>query len=195
MKLSTVIAFSFAGVAGLLGAGCAADPASNTEAPSVATDTTDVADEGDSYAGWSQTPYLYIPMCGGQAYIMHTLTRSSGDSTRGGGGCAVVATGASCSSDSTCLSAAQASYGSAAYGYCYAGACYSRPGSQSDYCALNPNRGSGNIWKYPPGSAWTDFALGCMTKTAGPNTACGGTDASQYMRSVTQAYLDFGWCM
>jgi hypothetical protein len=27
--------------------------------------------------------------------------------------------------------------------------------------------------------------VGCMTKTAGPNTACGGTDTSLYMRTVS----------
>jgi hypothetical protein len=41
----------------------------------------------------------------------------------------------------------------------------------------------------------TSYALGCMTKAAGPNTACGGTDTSLYMRSVTTTYYDYSWCL
>jgi hypothetical protein len=163
-------------------------------APAFDTDATlDALDEGHIYNGWNQYPDLYYQKnCSSQAIISngsmsHVLDRFEGDATRGGGACHVVKQhGSSCSTDSDCaVSAPQ-------YGYCYSGTCYVRPGSQADECVMGPNRGAGSVGKTVGsygGYAWQDFnyVLGCMTKTAGPNTACGGTNGSLYMRAVWPA--------
>jgi hypothetical protein len=197
------LAFGLTSVVGSVA--CATEPATDvTDAPEAAIDSLDTADEGDSYNGWTQSvPNFfacydwYLFPQSDQFWFQHTFTRSSGDSTRGGGGCVVNQTGTSCSSDSTCLGLAQSTYGASAYGYCYSGLCYSRPGSQSDFCTLNPNRAPGTIDKLTWNRNSTlsnSYVLGCMTKTAGPNTACGGTDTSQYMRAVmAPVYWDVCW--
>jgi hypothetical protein len=52
---------------------------------------------------------------------------------------------------------------------------------------MSPNRTNSAI--AIPGFATSPYVgLGCMTKTAGPNTACGGTNTSLYMRLVVQIY-------
>jgi hypothetical protein len=180
-------------VAAVVGAaGCSVE-ASTEEASSADLDGLDPSDEGTNYNGWTQfLTYDFDRSFQQINSITHTLSRSSGDATRGGGGCLVVQQGMACSSDSTCTTTAQSLYGAGAYGYCYQGAsCLLRPGSQASYCALNPNRSPGALTQtfsslYKSGMSW--FVLGCMTKTAGPNTACGGTNASLYMRSVSYIY-------
>ena len=163
-------------------------------------DAVDVADYGYSWNGWSQFPtgtwYTETNSYVGE----HVLTRTSGDATRGGGGCFTIsATVANCTegSDTSCTQEAIAKYGTSAYGYCSGGWCYYRPGSQSTYCAVNPNRAPGTLTfsgSYPKIGLepHRTHALGCMTKTAGPNTACGGTDASQYVRVVQGLVVDDG---
>jgi hypothetical protein len=190
MKTSKSVGTAVVVVGALLSPACVSEP--TTEAPKAALDSIDERDEGTTYNGWWQAPTLQYD-CEIGVFLTHQLTRSSGDDTRGGGACFVSRTGASCSSDTTCTSQAQATWGGAAYGYCYAGECYQRPGAQSSYCALNPNRSPGTLFAYPPTVFFdgNDFALGCMTKTAGPNTACGGTEGSSYMRTVSPLYGDW----
>jgi hypothetical protein len=175
--------------AALCATACTAERADeNADAPSIASETLDERDEGTTYNGWSQYAFGQWELYSSVFYVASWLNRSSGDATRGGGTCFVRRTGTGCSSDATCTSLAQSTYGASAYGYCYSGVCYNRPGSQASYCALNPNRAPGFIQVDPPRSAvatdGNDYALGCMTKTAGPNTACGGTNGSLYMRMV-----------
>jgi hypothetical protein len=166
---------------------CTAEHSTEEDAPIVASETLGAADEGASYNGWTQSVYLRDEWCDGDpAYMAHSLTRTSGDDTRGGGACYVIANNTGCATDATCLTVAQSQYGSSAYGYCYQGSCYSRPGSQATYCVVNPNRGPGGVDKWLVGTTAmypSSFVIGCMTKSAGPNTACGGTDTSQYMRT------------
>jgi hypothetical protein len=174
---------------------CAAERRDEGAAPVVSEAEVAItpADEGTSYNGWWQDARLYWPTCNEPywAEMTHWVHRDYGDSTRGGGACYVQATSTGCSSDSTCVSLAQSTFGGSAYGYCYQGACYSRPGSQSTFCVMNPNRTDAyGLGTYLPkssmyGAFWLDFALGCMTKTAGPNTACGGTNSSLYMRTLS----------
>jgi hypothetical protein len=195
-------AFKKTGLVSMLLAGigvtaCAAEPTNEQEenAPEAVLDAADSQDEGTEYNGWSQSMFFTVQICVSGGGAAHTLTRSYGDATRGGGACYVERTTTSCSSDSTCLGVATAQYGGSAYGYCYQGTCYSRPGSQASWCANNPNRAPGHV--YPPyqtNFSGTGALLGCMTKTAGPNTACGGTNTSLYMRSVAPQYLDFYGC-
>jgi hypothetical protein len=190
-------------IAGLgLVTACAAEPAevAAADAPEIETDSVSSQDEGTSYNGWAQDPYGILQFCYGNLVLGSYLGRSYGDETRGGGACFVRRTTTGCSADSTCLGVAQAQWGASAYGYCYQGTCYSRPGGQATYCALNPNRGPGYLYTYVAAGAeigfdGTDFALGCMTKTAGPNTACGGTNGSLYMRTVDAMEYDATGCM
>jgi hypothetical protein len=183
---------------------CAAEPVS-AEAPETTLDSLDVADEGSTYNGWYQYAGGVYSTLTGTVTFHHGLTRFSGDTSRGGGACLVVETANTCSVDSDCLAGAQLFYGSSAYGYCYTGVCYSRPGSQATHCALNPNRSAaaGNMLLTKPEYYADDrpyHAVACMTKTAGPNTACGGTNTSNYMRVMH--YLDYvtsdpcggNWC-
>jgi hypothetical protein len=171
--------------------GCAKSPAETDDgAPDVALDVLDVQDEGVTYNGWTQSITGTCLTSINAESADHTLTRSSGDSTRGGGACGVVLRLplTTCSADSQCQAGAVALYGSSAYGYCYKGFgaqhyCYDRPGSQAANCALNPNRSPGTLSSY--NSCIHTNVLGCMTKTVGPNTACGGTDTSLYMRTVS----------
>jgi hypothetical protein len=190
MHLRSVVSVAMIGL-GLVA--CSAERSSTEEeAPSAALDTLDPADEGASYNGWTQTPSGMVYMYMGFGQLDHTFSRAGGEATRGGGACFVYQQpGSSCSSDSPCLSAAQAAFGASAYGYCYSGVCYSRPGSQTDYCALNPNRAPGSVTKLWPsyGVNYYEHILGCMTKTGGPNTACGGTNTSLYMRYVVPAAI------
>jgi hypothetical protein len=160
----------------------AAVPNGDVDFTSDTDDSLAAMDVGTSYNGWTQSVSgTYCSMSGART-LNHTLSRSSGDTTRGGGGCTVVAKGTSCSTDSNCQAAATAEYGSSAWGYCYNGSCYSRPGGQ-ELCFLNPNRAPGTIGG-DVGMGESFNVLGCMTKTAGFNTACGGTNGSLYMRTV-----------
>ena len=67
------------------------------------------------------------------------------------------------------------------------------------YCNVNPSRSPSTFSSpssvalgltdhvmWAPGVVPT-YALGCMTKTAGPNTACGGSNPSLYMRDLKNA--------
>jgi hypothetical protein len=169
--------------------GCSAE--STDMVPTVETDDLDLRDQGTSYNGWTQSisgsTFFYSAYGDWSFTANHTMTRTSGDATRGGGACAVYLSGTSCTNDTPCVTAAQSQFGSTAYGYCYSGTCYLRPGSQANYCALNPNRGPGTLTKNLTNQtgAIVHGAIGCMTKTAGLNAACGGTDSSLYMRTYT----------
>jgi hypothetical protein len=165
---------------------CTAEETATTgNAPEVAVDGLDESDFGDSYNGWTQYLSYSADLCRIQPDVMaHGLGRDYGDNTRGGGACAVRGGASGCSDDSPCIAEAQAWYGPSAYGYCYANSCYLRPGSQVDWCVMSPNRGAGSVLSLSFGSIAYD-AIGCMTKNAGPNTACGGTNASLYMRTWT----------
>jgi hypothetical protein len=174
---------------------CTTDPPAGGETPATTFDGLDERDQGVVYNGWYQWMSGAFDAELITATFTHNFTRSSGDTARGGGGCLVRKTGRSCSDDSTCTTQAQTLYGASAWGYCYSGACYDRPGSQATHCALNPNRSAANgnmtLTKaaYPVAHTFNQddyYTLGCMTKTAGPNTACGGTDTSLYMRVVSR---------
>jgi hypothetical protein len=83
-------------------------------------------------------------------------------------------------SDGACV------WGSQAHGYCYSGACWYRAGSQASDCALSPNRTAGTLTKSVSTAMGYGYGvLGCMTKTSGPNTACGGTNTSLYVRTIS----------
>jgi hypothetical protein len=173
---------------GISAVACSAS-AANDEAPVAEVDALSAQDEGTDYNGWSQWAEFRMDLCSpgyNDFYIVHGLSRWDGDATRGGGGCAVYTPGTSCSVDSDCQAQATGTFGAAAYGYCYQGSCALRPGSQSDYCAMSPNRAAGELWKYKAraDAQWISGVLGCMTKTAGPNAACGGTNNGLYMRAV-----------
>jgi hypothetical protein len=164
---------------------CAAEPEVTESVPESTLDRLEEQDIGGGYNGWTQGVFAFSE--GSSIYVEHTLSRSSGDTTRGGGACFVVAApSVSCSDDSTCVSYATSAYGSSAYGYCYLGQCYSRPGSQADFCVMNPNRTAGTLSRTSYGSfnPMDSYVVGCMTKTAGPNTACGGTNPGLYMRTL-----------
>jgi hypothetical protein len=162
-----------------------------SDAPVASTDTIGESDEGTDYNGWSHTVTGYWGMYDGYYAIDSIFTRYYGDATRGGGMCYAVASGAGCSSDASCTAQAQAQYGGSAYGYCYSGSCYNRPGPQSGNCALSPNRAPGALTITPSSFSYYGVVIGCMTKTAGPNTACGGTDSSQYIRSLGYITTNF----
>lgn len=185
-----VLATAVAAV-GLSVVGCAAEP-QIANAPEVDDLGVAEADEGWAYNGWSQVLSYTIWLGSQYPEWRQTLTRSFGDSTRGGGACSVIVTSTACSSDALCVSNAQASYGPSAWGYCYQSKCHSRAWSQSVGCIIGSSRSSGNTVIGPTGGTgtyqgWADAVLGCMTKTAGPNSACGGTDPSAYVRSVKLA--------
>jgi hypothetical protein len=163
---------------------CSASKSAPSDAPDVANDDAlDTSDYGTSYNGWTQYLFSQYDVCGvNQNYIQHTMGRSYGDATRGGGACVLDwPVGGACGSEQDCINYAQATYGSTAWGYCFYGSCYPRPGSQAALCTMNPNRGPSSLLRYDAIGA---ALVGCMTKTAGPNTACGGTDPSLYMREV-----------
>jgi hypothetical protein len=187
-KLGVLCAFTI----GLGVSACATETASDgEEAPAADLDAVDPADQGESYNGWTQYAFgNYCTDLFNYARFGHYLVRSSGDTTRGGGGCYVKWTGVGCGSDDPCIANAQAQYGSGAWGYCYSGTCYSRPGVQSIYCALGPNRSDGSMLMGGGQESMNanSAVVGCMTKTAGPNTACGGTNASLYMRTLTTSW-------
>jgi hypothetical protein len=205
MKRGTVL---FVGLSVLAVTACSAEePPPAGDAPVMEDTSVEVQDEGNAYNGWSQAPYSVWQLFCGNWVVGSQLVRSAGDATRGGGSCHVRRTTTSCSNDSTCIGLAQSTHGGSAYGYCYQGTCYTRPGGQSSYCALNPNRAAGYIWVHPPGglydtgvapSGWPDaenFVLGCMTKTGGPNTSCGGSNTSAYMRYVVPMEIDTYNCI
>jgi hypothetical protein len=181
-------------VVALIGAAaCSASPATGDDAPQVAESTIDPQDEGATYGGWTQYPDAQVGMFGEILNVSHTIYGSGGGTTRGGGACLVQQTGSTCTSDTTCTTEAVALYGVGAYGYCYQTGCFARPGVQSALCALNPNRASGStisvslsVGYSAPGYGY--YVVGCMTKTAGPNVACGGTNTSLYMRTLDYIY-------
>jgi hypothetical protein len=191
MKISKLL-FGAAGVL-LSIVGCATEPAPASEAPELETSGPIEQTDGYSYNGWHQFPIAWFNYESTAVSVSSHFTREYGDATRGGGFCLVYArTAATCSADSDCLSAAQTQFGASAYGYCFSGTCYDRPGSQAAFCNVNPNRSPGAIagWQtstvtYP--NHGDPAVLGCMTKTAGPNTGCGGTNAALYMRYVVDA--------
>jgi hypothetical protein len=165
-----------------------ARPAPDADTPEIANDTLVTADEGTAYNGWNQSAGFSYEPCYDDTWYFQSMG-GTGDASRGGGVCALSYNGTSCSNDSTCVSIAQSQYGASAYGYCYAGACYSRPGSQASWCTMSPNRASGSwlgneVTQAQVNTYNLTHAVGCMTKTAGPNTACGGTNASLYMRTM-----------
>jgi hypothetical protein len=166
---------------------CARETAMTGEAPELEASSLDEKDEGASFNGWTQSPSYHFDDCdGGDLYLQSTFARSYGDATRGGGVCYVEhEVGTSCSSDASCTGLAQAQWGGGAFGYCYSGTCFTRPGAANQYCLQNPNRSAGTVGLWVSGNKF-QYALGCMTKTAGPNTACGGTNSSLYMRTVVQ---------
>lgn len=171
---------------------CSAEPAADDEAPSAALTAVEERDQGSTYGGWTHTLNGFWDEASGDLDLTHTFTRASGDASRGGGACFVVHELTSCTDDASCTSAAKSAYGSLAYGYCYSGSCYARPGSAPTFCTTNPDRSAANgnmtLTKgatTPIVGSWS--VLGCMTKAAGPSTACGGTDTSAYMRRVQPA--------
>jgi hypothetical protein len=169
-----------------LATACAREEREDGATPEVALDSVDTRDEHTTYNGWTQYTSAWADICGTEpAGFEHDLVRSSGDSTRGGGACAVNYDGTACSSDTTCTSIAHASWGSQAYGYCFSGACYIREQGQAAWCVMNSNRAPGALGL---SNITSTHVLGCMTKTAGSNTACGGTDSSLYVRTVSQSY-------
>jgi hypothetical protein len=191
-KPAISLAFVLAVVASV-SVGCTAERAALTEAaPDVDADALDVADFGTSYNGWS----IWAEGTSWRKEHWNDFsvgfTKSSGsDATRGGGGCLVrQVPGWTCSTDSQCPSAAPG------WGYCVSGQCYERPGSQADWCALAPNNApNASYAKGVSDNGYFSFSdqtyvLTCLTKTAGPNTACGGTNTSLYMRAVT--FVDRG---
>jgi hypothetical protein len=172
--------------------GCSADREAvdaDNDAPDLALDTAAEADEGVSYNGWHQGIVASYEVSYGWVSAQHTFYRDYGDNARGGGVCLVQKViGSSCSSDPVCDSWAKGTHGGTAYGYCFAGECYARPGSGADYCGMSPNRSvtsNMSMSAFNISNVMNWYALGCMTKNAGPNSACGGTDTSQYMRTVT----------
>jgi hypothetical protein len=174
----------------------AKDGDAESDAPDIALDTASEADEGDSYNGWSQGIIAYYEVSYGWVNASQTFYQNYGDSSRGGGVCLVQkVAGLSCSSDAVCLTWAKNTYGDAAkpWGYCYAGECYARPGSSDDLCKPHPNRSPANgnmtldAFTISNTSNW--YGLGCMTKTAGPNGACGSEVPSLYMRHVVPVTL------
>lgn len=175
--------------AGVASTACSAATVADDEAPAVSDTPIDPKDEGNSYDGWTQEPMAAYDGCSGTYSISHWLTRGWGDATRAGGACWTYPSSSSCSSDTTCTAEARSVYGSSAFGYCYAGSCYARPGAPSTYCVTGSNRDPGVLQRFDiPGPGINGYAVGCMSKAAGPNSACGGTNSSLYMRYVTTPY-------
>jgi hypothetical protein len=178
----------------LLSVACATSSAETSDAPDTELDALEESDIGTDYNGWNQDPNVAVNVCGmGPSFIWQNLNRSYGDATRGGGVCLVALYGTACSTDSECHASATAGWGPSVWGYCYSGFCYARPGSQADYCTLNPNRAPGQLFKFISPSS-SNFALGCMTKTAGPNMACAGTNTSLYMRTLREYVHTWDGC-
>jgi hypothetical protein len=179
---------------GILISACGSEDAVS-EAPVLDLDDLSEHTEGATYDGWTQSIAGIHRNCFRYADFSHTLARSFGSATRGGGACATERTTATCSSDASCVATAQSLYGGAAYGYCYSGKCYTRPGSQADYCAMSPNRADGSTLAKLAFNISAELSIvGCMTKAAGPSTACGGTDSNAYMRTVFDAPRDLSPC-
>jgi hypothetical protein len=174
---------------------CSKSPeVASDDAPEAAMDAIDPRDEGTDWNGWSQEAFVMVNVCGGGPnWLWHNLNRSWGDATRGGGVCLVANYGSACSTDAECHASATAGWGPSVYGYCYQGNCYARPGSQGDWCVLNPNRAPGQLNRTIAGSS-SYFALGCMTKNAGLNAACGTTNTSQYMRTLSSNVWSWEGC-
>jgi hypothetical protein len=176
---------------------CGVDGLPEADAPAANADALDENDEGTSFNGWTQAISGICDLGIGVTTWSQTLTRASGDATRGGGSCFILKKpGTTCTLDSNCQAAAVAQYGASAYGYCYSGVCYSRPGSQASFCSVSPSRppGTNGGVFLAFGATGTENVLGCMTKTAGPNTGCGGTNTSLYMRTVKPVtYANTQW--
>lgn len=173
--------------------GCAAAPPEEG-APSADTDALDFADEGSFHEGWSMNPVgVYNQGWGATEYWGVQYMRTSGSETRGGGPCIVYKKiASSCSSDAQCAAAAPL------FGYCFAGECYTRPGSQPQACFVAQDRAPGFYvgqtdfpGGYLAGHEEVPYVLGCMTKAAGPSTACGGAP-SGYMRWVNPMTVNEG---
>jgi hypothetical protein len=174
----TVLALSL--IAGSFGLSACGE-APTTSAPEVEDDLADVADFGSSYNGWMGSANGYLDLVARSVDLGVSFSRDYGDATRGGGACVITPGGGSCSQDSNCPV-----WYAGGYGYCMSGTCYQRPGSAADLCYQNPNNAPGSYYKFIPYVADTGTQLSlvvCMTKTAGPNTACGGTNSSLYMRT------------
>ena len=78
------------GVVVAVAASACARPAESLEDEAVpeTVDMLDEQDEGTSYNGWTQTAQAWADYCAYDTPSMaHTLSRSYGDSTRGGGAC------------------------------------------------------------------------------------------------------------
>ena len=161
-------------------------------APEVEDVTLGEEDFGTSWNGWSISAYGERWWKEGETDFWVTFTRSFGDTTRGGGGCLVRRVpNSSCTSDSQCAFYPWSGDG---YGYCVRNVCYAPAGGQSTPCALGLNHTPGTtLFKavfFPKADTdmnnlnYSHYTLTCMTKTAGPNTACGGTNTSAYMRDV-----------
>jgi hypothetical protein len=193
---SLMIGLAALTVVGLASVGCGAQELESGEAPEATSDLLDLRDEGTSYNGWSQNPFYSHSYSSNSHTWGIAFSRSYGDSTRGGGTCLTVPAefvgyNNRCKFDDECNLVAQDIYGSTAYGYCYASLCYFRPGSQASWCLTNSNRNPGEYYGDPGVAAaflnetgHYPYPLGCMTKAAGPSTACGGTNTSLYMRTV-----------
>lgn len=208
----TVSAFALV-ITAFTSAACTAEE-NEAAAPAVNLDATDESDFGTSHNGWTQqnSGEICEGSLQGRFTLHHTLTRSFGTATRGGGGCLITpiylsggeAVDCTASSDTMgdghCTGYARSIWGSDAYGYCTStNTCWARPGGQSAFCTLNSNRAPGTLSKtgWAPGynaessnGPWS--IVGCMTKTAGPNTACGGTASSLYMRTQSGFALAYG---
>jgi hypothetical protein len=178
----TLIALALTGASCIVG--CTAEPGSSEASPVVEDDNLEMSDYGYDYNGW------YIDASGtnfsslGYAEFDIWFTRPSpGDATRGGGGCLVKYDGTSCTTDANC----PVSYGNG-WGYCVQNKCWQRPGAQATFCGLGrenaPNTGFTRTVDVPLYNTDTYGVLTCLTKTAGPNTACGGTETSLYMRGL-----------
>jgi hypothetical protein len=176
---------------------CASEPAPVEDAVEVDLDGVEAQDYGTAWNGWSMFANgIYAGGVTSLGQLNYFLYKNSGsEPSRGGGACWVLQkTGSSCSNDAAgdaaCTSGAVAQFGAGAYGYCWNNVCYDRPGTQS-FCTLGPARTPGQYVMtgpgavtVPPGYNFAPFVLGCMTKTQGPNPACGGTNQSLYMRTV-----------
>jgi hypothetical protein len=194
MRTFNVLTCAFSVVTVSLAACSAEPPTSEENAPDIEiADLLDEQDQGSTWNGWSHgAGGQYIGGPGGPIFWSSSMTRTSGDLTRGGGACLVYwrnANPSSCTTDAQCVTAAQTQFGPSAWGYCLANYCLSRPGSQAAFCVQNPNRSPGSV--SGPAATFTVYpghtmpsAYHCMTKTAGPNTACGGTNPSLYIRET-----------
>jgi hypothetical protein len=182
----SVFAFSLLGAA-CLAAGCTSEATLEESSPDVDDGTLTEQDYGSSYNGWSLSAWGTNWRDFGYAEFYGSFTKSSGtDATRGGGVCFVKLIPGSCSTDANCGTPP-----TGWWNYCVQGQCWQRPGAQASWCGLGPanapNAYHSKTVPVPQYNSDTWGVLGCLTKTAGPNTACGGTNTSLYMRHVGHA--------